>query len=1038
MTLPRGPAAHMPFGVGMQSKVDERALKAPALSLLVDAQFDEEGGLQTRLPYAGFSTNVVGGGTLPSVRRLAVYNDELIAYTASAIYAWSESSAGWVERGLYLAPVVEEQPVFVRTQDQVFADRAELLGVAVTVWTESDAALGGRTYLAAHDTDTGAVIIPPTSISAVVATASRPRVVALSTNIIVLVRESATATLLGFTLPAAGLTPAVVAAALAAPFQVVTTGNFGTVFDVVAQGGVAWVAAEGLGTNYWTCRITNTPATTRVSHTPPAGGAPRVACAISASSGELFVFRWNAGDSTIRGARHNGTTLALVAGNVSMGAPAAGIPNQLTCAFRSVADSGAFRCYVFWSTGETVDGGTNPSTFVVQQNFLDTAGGTGSLLTMIRRMGIGSRAFDYDGQVYLWLVFAQDSATSGMGEPLGLRAGFQNAYFLYRNTTGNHTSVPLAKAAMNVAGGHGESSNLLPGVQSLGGNAYAWAGLERRIVVTSDNESDRRRAVQRSYADRGPREIRLTFDDDRARRCVQLGRTLYLAGSIPSQYDGDSVAEVGFHIFPWYFTSVAGAGSLPAGTRNYKSTSSWSNAAGELDRSTTATGSAVAVPGPSSVIFDLFNLYVTAKKNARAPVSHEMWGTEMDAPVGADYHLLTSLDPSSTGDNQYLQNDPTGGLSLSLEDSLVDADLLKRERFPENGGFLESLPPWPCSIIVATQDRIITAGISDAPYTIRYSRQRNPGEVAAFHELLSVDVPPDGGKITGLAVHLETIYVFEERATYALSGDGLDNLGQGDQYGPARRLSPDVGAVSQEAIAVTPGGILFKSLKGWHLLRGFEAPVYVGGAVAAYDDEEIRSIDVVTAQHQIRILTSQRMLVWDYQVNEGRGAWAEWSMVDGSHSVMWRGRHVVVINSGEPFMQVESFADEPTGYGIDLETAWIKMADLQGFQRIWAVMLLGAWMSAHRVRVRLKRDYVETVFHDKIHTPTASIAGRPLQVRHSPSIQQCMALKVRITLIHPTNDALPPTGEAAKLTGLAFDYGIDDGLNRRLGAASRQ
>ena len=393
---------------------------------------------------------------------------------------------------------------------------------------------------------------------------------------------------------------------------------------------------------------------------------------------------------------------------------------------------------------------------------------------------------------------------------------------------------------------------------------------------------------------------------------------------------------------------------------------------------------------------------------------------------------MSNNDPSDTaGDNAHALN--TLGTAAAFSDALSDADASALESDPETGGVLENLAPPAASIIAATQDRLFLAGVANNPRQFWYSKLRGPAEVAAFHDGNIVEVPPDGGDITALAFLQETLVVFCETAVWMLPGDGFDNLGSGQNYGPARILSSDLGAVNQESVALTPKGLIFKSRKGWYVLPGWTPPVYIGGPVAGFDDDEVKAVHVVESQHQVRILTDQRMLVWDYEAN-GKGEWSEWTIEGGRGACIWQGNHLVVTDTA-----VLAQSETPGGVQLDVETAWIKLADLQGYQRIWELMILGEFRSACRLRVRLSRDYQEGVyFQDRTWVVTPQVVGGPAQVRHRPSIQQCQSMRVRLTVLHETLDEAP-AGEGLRLTGLAIKYGVKPGgLYKRLGASQSQ
>lgn len=1016
---------HIPFVTGLQTKSDPRALQLPSLAICRDVEFDELGGLQTRKPYALVSSSIVGGGTVTDFRRIVENGDELLLFTKSNYYSWSERDAAWLSRGSYPATKVTETATFARTGDQVFADRAELGGVACTVWTEITD--DERIYVGATDIATGAVILSPTQITITSCDPTRPRVVALATKFLVVFIEDNNDDLLGFPLAPATMAadmaaanassgPPVISIALATPF---TTGGY----DIITQGGVAWAAWSGSGGDYGIARITDALAVTR---TTKARDGRRIALAITADGTQLFVVRYNG--ALIGGDRLNPTTLADISAGNSLGAPATATVNKITAAVQSVLSGGQYRCFVWWTCDESVD--ANDLSFVCETNYIDTASAVGTKRTFARRLGLASHAFAHsDGRVYVWLVFAGESAASGMGDALGIRAALQNTYFLFRDSTASVSAGPIAKAAGSRAGGFGWYAGHLPSVQQTSTNVYEWCGIERRIIPLGANQT--------GYAARVPRAISLEFDANEARRVVRLGLTAYITGGQIVQYDGEGYVEVGFHVFPWFFGGVATGfpvGALPTGAYSYKSTYRWPNAKGELDRSTTATGTQIPVTLGQCVEFQMVNLYVTLKHGSRGAPAVEIWRTLADPPLDAPFHLITDQSPGNlTNPNRYLANDPSASLAATFQDTLSDDDLAGKETNPENGGILENLAPPSATIIAATQDRLLLAGISDRPNQVCYSKLRGDADVAAFHEALVFDLPPDGGPITALSFLNETLIVFKGTAIYAVPGDGYDNAGGGQNYGPARIIAQDVGAVSHEAVAITPKGILFHSRKGWYLLNQGWAAVYVGGPVADFDSDTFVAVHLLESQHHVRCVSAARVLTWDFLAD----SWSEWTVTGGLGAVVWQGRHLVVTAAG--VLEQRDTHDGSERVALDIETAPLKLADLAGFQRVRSLELVGEYRSAHRVRIRLARDYAApgVYFEDKIWTVSPTTVGGPLQVRHGPSIQKSESLRVRITAMDAALDSAP-AGEALRVTGIGLEVGVKRGLFRGLPAAQKQ
>lgn len=1015
----------IPLALGLQSKVDPRALQPPELPLCQNAVFDLEGGIQVRRPYSVKSLNVVGGGAITDARRLATNGDELLLFAKEQLYSWSERDGAWAARGTYLAPEVTEQPSFARSDDQIFADVAELGGVRLVVWIERGSV--DRIFIAATDTATGATLASPTPFSSLGSTATSPRVVAQATKFLVTWFDPGNNILWG-----KQITPATLAADIAGLSTPVDLGGVITangVYDVAsgfggASTGDALLAIATTIPNYVAVRITDAGVVTRSTK---ARTANRIAITLRGDDAFAFVARYDG--TNIRMDRLNAGTMADLTVNLNVGTPSNATVNHLTIGARTVADAeggGSFRTFAIWSSGETSSSTT--STFTCEANYYsDPAAVIGTQRTLIRRMAVASRAFRRNGKVYLWLSFAGQSEASGMGIPLGFASQLQNSYFLYRgDEDASFTASPLAKAVSDRGGGLSTFS-LLGEVQSLGGDVYQWAGIERRRLLLG--------VKQTGYSARAPRLVRTTFDSRVARRTVRLGRTLYVAGGLIMQYDGEGLTEVGLHQAPWAFSTVSIGGALAAGTYNHEPTWSWVNAQQEKERSTVVCASATAIIAAQRIEFDSAStpfLYVTHKKGARGAPALEWWRTIVNPAPGAAFNLVSSVDPSVLANpNRYLANDPSATFMPTFQDNLTDAELLKRESFPENGAVLASLPPPPASIIVATQDRLILGGLADSSTRVAYSKLRGADQVASFNGDLQYDLPSEGGRVTAIGFLNETKVVFCERSVWAVPGDGFDNVGGGQNFGPARLLSADVGALSQEGVALTPRGLLFKSAKGWYLQAGWQAPEYVGGAVAEFDSDTVVSVEVMTADQHVRILTESRMLVWNYEANRERGGiWSEWGIADGASSVVWQGRHVIVADSGD-VLEESSVAG---GVGLDLETAWIRMADIQGLQRIWQVIVLGELISACRLRVRLKRNYVESTYFDDIrHVPVGAFGG-PLQVDHRPSIQQCQALKVRLTVIASATDD-PPVGEGVRLTGLSLAYGVHRGLTRTAAGA---
>ncbi len=1002
---------------GMNQKNDARALESPELKLLVDAQFDEVGGIQTRYPYGDIEDELFDGSTTlgSGMRRICANGTERVLFADRWLYSQNTQDAKWHLRDEHLAIAVDQTPVFQTTEEQIRCDRAELDGVIVYTWTVGLTG-GNKTYVAARDRDTGAIVLSPTALAGNAVTA---RLVALETKILLFFADG-----LG-NLLAYALDPADPGAALAGASTTVLATNFNANYDVVGCPGLdkAVVAMRRTVTTSYQVAFVSSALAITSSTTIARSCTGAIAVAWEPTTPRALVVRVATAD--IKG---DVLTSALADGTVdtTIGTVAFVVLN-IAAAWQS-----STQAIAFWD-----DLGAVFST--VYRRTITSAGALGTL-AKTQYAWLASRAFTHEGEVYAWYTADfQSTATDATGAAL-FSAALQNVYMLYRDD-----GTPWAKAAYQRAGGR-PGAGYLPGIDEVDTGIYAWCGTEMRVISTDAHNFP-------AYADRNPLDIVFEFDSNRARRVARSGNTLYVACGLGLlQYDGIGLTEVGYLQFPSDFTLAdGGAGTMAAGGYSYKCTLRWQNAAGDSDRSTTATFKGITQAGSKEVDITFDNFDHTLKRDPRADIAIEFWRTVADSPPGAPFYLVTGVDPSDTsGDNCYVKNAP-GAVAQTFTDSYTDATLTGQQGDPEPGETLEGIAPPPCTLVVANDARVFIAGIAGEPDQVWYSKQRSAGEVAAFNDGLSIPIPAPGGAITGLALLNKTLFVFRERAVYRVDGEGFDNTGGGFNY-QAERIPGDIGALNQESIVVTERGVMFKSWKGWQLTNG-QAIQYIGGPVSDFDGHAVLSADVMETQHQVRILVSASvdlviggggiitpdipppiiadgavsvaaMLMFDTNI----GQWAEWSVTDGVHSCVWNSRHVVLTDTG-PRTQLTEYTG--VDYGIDLETAPVKFNDIAGYGAMDCFHVLGEFVSGCTVRIRLARDYATTYFQDKTHTPSQA-ANTTYELKHSPSIRQAKAYRVRIT-VSPTS-----AGASVKLTGIAFSLGVQPGLNRNLAAANKQ
>lgn len=1034
--LPRA-TFEIPLDAGLITRGDKRAKDEPAAERLLNVEFDDIGGTRVRFPFDNVLGAIIGGGTLADCRRSAQLDDERLVFTKDKLYAWVPSEQAWAYRGDHPAVMPDEQTVFSETDDQFCFDRCEFNGQIVYAWQSTNA---GTVLVAVADKESGTIVQPPTPVP--IAGAFHPRLLALDTGVLLFY---------GGPNPISHLAGDVFGATITfAPFAITqhldipTSSGAAAAYDVCRipgadRGYLVIGEPAGLGGDGFFIISVDvafsghlTPINTTIAVGPIAvdvtPDATFATVAYASTKVKVDILNVTAA----------GVAVTAHAPDVEIGEVGTGTTfEHLTAAYRLTKDGGHFRCYVFWTLDEL-----DTATFEHRSNWIDDTSALGVApggdMHFVYALGLGSRAFAHDSHVYVWGTFA--GLSFAPTDPSGTHSELQNTYYLYRDD-----GLVIAKAVWGEGGGF-HPPRWLPNVAVDSSSADVFnVGLAiRRIVPIGPNEGNPITGVE-MYAERAPRDVMFTFDDDRARRCVQFGATLYVTGGLVLQYDGAQLTEVGFAAYPWLLNVTnGGVGAIVAAGYSYKVTDRWSNARGELDRSTTATVDNIVIAGAASKItVQPVNLYVTRKTG----VAIEVWRTQGNPPPGAAFFLATSLDPSVVaGNNAYLESDPTQ-IALgapTLTDDLVDAALELRQASPQNAAVLEPLEPPAASIIMTAEQRLYLAGIPGSPNTIYYSKFRAPRFVAAFHDDLSFDVPSFGGAITALDYLDGALIVWCESATFQYVGPGFDDTGGGNNFQLARTLSTEIGAVSQEGIEFDEEGWYIKTARGWNLLdRGLNYTDVDAGPYR-YNDEPVLAIVATTKRHQFRVVTPNRVLMLDTLVKK----WAEWTIADAvdmridPSGACW---YLTATGTRQEITTWDGYAGTDADLSLaQIETTWIKPdGRQQGRYVVDYLQLLGEFRSACAIEVQLAKDYEQTSpgnpnWHTtRVWSPFPTIAGNGLENRTSPKFKRCASIKARYTITNP--DGISPlTGPCVRLTSITGQYAVEPGTYGAIASAQKQ
>lgn len=635
---------------------------------------------------------------------------------------------------------------------------------------------------------------------------------------------------------------------------------------------------------------------------------------------------------------------------------------------------------------------------------IDSTLGTSSVL--VRSAGLASKGFRFGDLAYVTVVH---------------QSTLQSTYFVLDS---NGTIVTRFSSSL---GGDIPTENVISKVNSLGDSKFVLASQIKGRTVIDDDQF---------FSLLGVNSTELDFDLDDPFQNEVLGRNLHIAGGIPMMYDGEVVVEHGFHIFPEDLsagsTSTVG-GSMGDGEYQYAAVYAWTDNKGLIHRSAPSIGLSVTLSGATATQQQdivVPTLRLTQKEN----VIIELYRTEA---AGTVFYKVTDVASPQN-------NDKTID-TITINDTTSDADLIDNEILYTTGGILDNIAAPSSSIIESFSDRIFLAGLEEGN-TLQYSKIRFEGAPVEFNDILTIAVNSKGGDITALKAMDEKLIIFKESAIFYLSGDGPNNAGQQDTFIKPELVSSDIGCININSVVLTPSGLMFKSRKGIYLLTRQLQLTYIGANVEEFNDLKVSSAVVIPEENQVRFTTEDGdALVFNYFVSQ----WATFTNHKALSAVAINFDYYYLRLDGTIYQEdTDSFTDNGTAINMKLRTGWVSFAGVQGFQRVYKLLLLGEYKSPHKIRVRVAYDFREAFvqevtadinsFTDNTRYGDYSPYGEPTdvpygsngnqhQIRVDLKRQKCQSIRIQIEEIQNDEQNF---GEGLRLSNIMFEVGEKRGVNK--------
>lgn len=959
------------FSKGIDSKTDPHQLQPGSLLDAANAIFTNTGSISKRWGYEALPKAILGSlQTIGACAAINTFQSELLAYDGLQALSYSSSNQAWVPRGGVVSVIQTDAQILRNNNEQLSPDFGTLSNVEVYAWEDSR---GGIRYSVVDGlTGTKLLIDQPIYTAQANAANVRPKVLAFAAAQCILILFANAGTIGYVAINVANPT------SINTNFQTIANSSLSeTYYDaqvVGAQLFLSYYTASHVMLGAYNASFTGSPITVASISSAPVG------CINVATDPSENI--WVSYTRVLNGT--DGYTSAYSYGLNSQLVSQAHVIHQATGPLQSLAGiystvEGAFVLY-----GEAQ--GSQTFNNVIYDNSVNLASTVGTQTVFARSVGLASKPFANGSSVYVNVAF-QDN--------------LQPTYF-----TLDASGEVIAKDSQAVGGGLIASSDFtLPECVQVSPGVFKYCNLVKGDPITTAGQL---------FQLLGVNCVKLDFADSNQFISSEISNCLYTVGGIVQVYDGSKYVEAGHHVYPNGITASAVSGSgghIGSGTFQYVFTYEDSDANGDVLASTPSVPIEIDIASGTTnqLTLTIPTLRLTKKDNVRIVVYRNT------PSIGGEllFQVSNPLVP--------IYNDPTVD-SVQFTDTFSDASiqangLCYTQPFTVGANpVLENAAPPACRFMTVYGDRIFLGGLGDGN-TLWFSKTRELGSPMQFAVEDTLQVDASGGPITALGVLNSALIIFKQSAIFSLVGNGPDNTGSNSDFGSPgpQSVISTVGCVEPNSIVKTPMGLMFKSAQGIYLLDQSGNVSYKGAPVEKYNDLVITSATCVPDQWVIFTTSSGTALCYDYLYDQ----WATFTNHFAIDSALYLGggnTFVFANPDGTVYQQSQTFSDAGKPISLSLTTGWINFSQLQGFQKIQRILLLGTYKGPHKLVVSLAYDYVE-VFTGFTNIETDQVlgagtygstgpygigtgfyggTGQVYQFTIKPSVRKCQAVKIQI------------------------------------------
>jgi hypothetical protein len=971
--------------LGLGTQADPKGSPAGRLDLaenVMATRLDGVGPAIEIVKRNGFATqsrNIQGGGSLSAGAKLAAFGSELVATDGDIAYAWSPGVGKWIKKG-FVSDIAATAVDISGNSDtgentvssvQMDCDVAYANGYSCHVNTR-DPVFVGFTVQAAEwyvrEVATGAIVGNGTVNSGT--DCMNVRVVAVGTDFFLFYWDGINT--IGCKKIATATDPTTFATA---NVNVATNVNTSGIYDVIADVTNSKIllayqnTTPTLTLEYW---LTNMTAGTTVAY---ATRNPNMCIGFldySFASGNGYV---SIGTSVTGVRVLTFPTSTLVVGT----------DTQV-----DAAATDAVACTGYFGTGRNVLY-TRPGSTTRHDFTSGWAEGTG--FVAMRSVSLQSRPFTMDGNKRYVLM--------GHWEDMGAAANpvldVQRSLFLMQLDKDTTT-----RSGVRVAGFLANDDWGAWGMRRRGLGSFAVVSATVAYVAAPGLLGIG--PAFNSYAAAGKayslRNYELDFSHTKTGAPTAFNGALFFPGAAAKVYDGRNVFENGFYMRPGRLTlAAAGGGSHTAGLVQVMAIYSIVDSTGRLWRSASSDVASVTVTAGQSInitidmlrVTDRSPLYSINSSIINPQVRLEIYTTK---PNGTTFTFIA-----------FAYNDASVDTFAAFEGG--DNPGSGEELYTALGSVEDAYPPM-ANVLGVHRNRLFAIS---GDGSVWHTQETTEADAAAFAIDFRILFDSADGPLVGLVSDGTTLYATKRSRVYTIHGEGPLRDGS-NPYSYPQPLPADAGFAGARALAGTPDGMLIQTAKGFHLLDRAGGIQPVPGA-DAYENLTVTSGVALDDRPYACLFTSNgTTIVWDWQLKQ----WYAWTGQAAVSACRWLNKPAFLDSAGKVWVET------PGVYADDVSTAiqervrftWMNFAGtVLGFQRIWAIQLLGEFLASTTVNLRLAYDLAAALTTYSKAVTASTLA--PLEVK--PARQECRLLQVTVDESSTT--------AGFKLSGFVFVAGVD-------------